>query len=190
MSGIYLASARPGDTISPPASIAPNLVCPPVRSCLDNLTSLGRGILTQDSLRCLSAPTGMLFKALAFLSREHQGTSPDTMGAESFHPASPALSSLLLWSAFTVKINNCVGWLEDLQIKNMAGEMKGCTALNWWSKDEGFQVVPKVSHGISSLRLLCTMGQGGEKAEVDGKGPNCLRGTTGVWSVPSGHSPC
>lgn len=101
--GINLASPRAGDTMSPPVNTAPNSVCSPERGFLDKLTSLGRGILTQDGKVGLFEAPGPSYtntlQGTGFpFQRTSRDLSPDTMGAESFHPASPALSSLPLIS--------------------------------------------------------------------------------------------
>lgn len=53
---------------------------------------------------------------------------------------------------------------KTLREKAVAGEPTQGTALNRWSKEEGFQV--KVSHGMIRLRLRGRMEQGCGKAEV------------------------
>lgn len=100
VAGIYLASP---DAMSPPASIVPNVACSPERGCLDKLTCLGRGALTQDERGGLFEVPGRSYRdvlqgACFPFQRTSRYIFPDTMGAESFHPASSALSSLLLIS--------------------------------------------------------------------------------------------
>lgn len=59
-----------------------------------------------------------------------------------------------------------LGGEKTLREKAVAGEPMQGTALNRWSKEDGFQEVLKVSHGMIRLRLRGRMEQGCEKAEV------------------------